>query len=970
MIEIGSAVAYLNLDPTGFNNALYQAESSLQNFKSNLEKSTGSALTDFGSSLTNLGSKMTNKLTIPLVNFGESSIQAFRDYESAFTGVKKTIDDADLKEFGVTYDQLSEAIKKMATETASSAEDIAAVMEMAGQLGIPLGDAGQDITKFTKTMVMLGDTTNISAEEAAIALAKFMNITKTLPSDSDRLGAAIVDLGNNFATQEDQIVNMSTRLASAGTIAGLTEQEILALATAMSSVGIRAEAGGSAMSTTLTQIEKIVQGVGENATENLNTLAKVAGMSADEFANAWKKEPIEALTAFLRGLGELEDKGDSAVVVLDELGMKGVRQSNMLKALALSADNMGLALDTAYKSWNFDLEENSALVIEANKRYETLDSRLNQLNERWKEMKRDIAELLLPWLERLLDIIEKLIEKWNGLSDSQKNLIINIGLVAAAAGPLLIIFGQLLSAIGNIINFINVIKGLGIAKGLTNVSGTLSGIAGGVKKVFSLLAPFTDKILGIGSSIAGVIVFVKNFIDMWVNGVDLMKFALSVLSGAVVGLGLVLAGIAGWPAIIAGAAIGAIAAIVAKIHENWDGIKAWGQEVAEGVKEWWNGFCEKVKIIWDMHINAIKQGLDNFVDKVHEIIEKVKEFVTNASENIKEGVTNAIEHIKETVSKFWENLKDILENIWNKVKEVLQNIFDTVSEILNNIFDTIKEIAENIKNWVVDKITEIKEKIAEKIEEIKEAIREKIEMVKETIQNAVEAVIETLRALGEKILEIVNNVVETVKRVVEQFKQLITQIVEGIKRLVSQVIQIIGDLVRKFVDSVVEIWNTLINSVKEVFENIVQWFKEKFDETVEKVKEMVEKFKDIGKELIEKIWEGMKSAWEKLSSWFSEKFGKIGETISNVANKVKGLFSSASSNGPNGSHSAGLDYVPFDGYVAQLHKGERVLTKQENKDYNNNNTNGGDTYNFYNTKDDPYEYARQMKRVKKELAFT
>lgn len=966
MIEIGSAVAYLNLDPTGFNNALYQAESSLQDFKSNLEKSTGSALTDLGSSLTNLGSKMTNKLTIPLVNFGESSIQAFRDYESAFAGVKKTIDDEDLSKYGVTYDQLSEAIRKMATETASSAEDIAAVMEMAGQLGIPLGDAGKDITEFTKAMVMLGDSTNVTAEDAAISLAKFMNITGTAADESLNLGSAIVDLGNNFATQEDQIINMSTRLASAGTMAGLTTQEVLALATAMSSVGIRAEAGGSAMSTTLTQIEKIVQGVGENATEQLNTLGKVAGMSAEEFANAWKEDPIEALQAFLLGLGKLDEQGESAVVILDELGMKGVRQSNMLKALALSGENLTSAIQTSNKAW----EEQSALEEEANKRYETLDSRLSQLNERWKEMKRDIAELLLPVLERLLDIIEKLMEKWNGLTDSQKNMIINIGLVAAAAGPLLIILGQLLSAIGNIVNFINVIKGLGVAKGLTNVSGTLSGIAGGIKKVFSLLAPFTDKILGIGSSIAGVIIFVKNFIDMWVNGVDIMKFALSVLSGAVVGLGLVLAGIAGWPAIIAGAAIGAIAAIVAKIHENWDGIKAWGQEVAEGVKEWWNGFCEKVKIIWDMHINAIKQGLDNFVDKVHEIIEKVKEFVTNASENIKEGVTNAIEHIKETVSKFWENLKDILENIWNKVKEVLQNIFDTVSEILNNIFDTIKEIAENIKNWVVDKITEIKEKIAEKIEEIKEAIREKIEMVRETIQNAVEAVIETLKALGEKILEIVNNVVETVKRVVEQFKELITQIVEGIKRLVSQVIQIIGDLVRKFVDSVVEIWNTLINSVKEVFENIVQWFKEKFDETVEKVKEMVEKFKDIGKELIEKIWEGMKSAWEKLSSWFSEKFGKIGETISNVANKVKGLFSSASSNGPNGSHSAGLDYVPFDGYVAQLHKGERVLTKQENKDYNNNNTTGGDTYNFYNTKDDPYEYSRQMKRVKKELAFT
>ena len=73
----------------------------------------------------------------------------------------------------------------------------------------------------------------------------------------------------------------------------------------------------------------------------------------------------------------------------------------------------------------------------------------------------------------------------------------------------------------------------------------------------------------------------------------------------------------------------------------------------------------------------------------------------------------------------------------------------------------------------------------------------------------------------------------------------------------------------------------------------------------------------------------------------------------------------------NGSHAEGLAYVPFDGYIAELHKGERVLTREENREYNNSGVSkqSGDIFNFYNTQPTPYEYARQMKKAKKELLY-
>ncbi|HER3712340.1 TPA: phage tail tape measure protein, partial [Streptococcus pyogenes] len=78
------------------------------------------------------------------------------------------------------------------------------------------------------------------------------------------------------------------RIAASGKLAGLTNQEMLALATAMSSVGIEAEAGGTAMTQSLSAIERAVASGGDN----LNKFAQIANMSSADFARAWKEKPI------------------------------------------------------------------------------------------------------------------------------------------------------------------------------------------------------------------------------------------------------------------------------------------------------------------------------------------------------------------------------------------------------------------------------------------------------------------------------------------------------------------------------------------------------------------------------------------------------------------------------------------------------------------------------------------------------
>lgn len=346
-----------------------------------------------------------------------SCAQASMDFESAITGVAKTTDLTD-EELAA----MSDSIKALSTEIPATTEEIAAVAEAAGQLGIQ-----KDVLlDFTEIMTMLGTATNMTADEAATALARFANITGMATDNYGRLGSVIVDLGNNFATTESEIVAMGTRLASAGKLAGLTEPEIMALAAAMSSVGIEAEAGGTAMTQTLNAIEKAVAKGGDD----LEEFARIAGMSSEEFSTAWKNDAMSALTSFIGGLGKLDEQGESTVLVLEDLGLTGIRQSNMLKSLGLAADQMTSAVNTANTAW----QQNTALTNEANKRYATAQSRLTMMQNAYNNLKVAIGDAYTPALSEAYGVGTKVLNSITAFIQKNPALVNAITAFAGVIG--------------------------------------------------------------------------------------------------------------------------------------------------------------------------------------------------------------------------------------------------------------------------------------------------------------------------------------------------------------------------------------------------------------------------------------------------------------------------------------------------------------------------------------------------------
>lgn len=336
-------------------------------------KSDGSVIIDVEADLSKFNaslSKISKAGTVALGAIGVSAgllvkqvVDVGVGFESAFAGVKKTVN-ASAQEL----EGFRKEILNLSTDIPQTANEIANIAEAAGQLGIK-NDA---LMGFTRTMADLGVATNMGATEAATTLARFANITQMSQKDFDRLGSTIVELGNNLATTEAEIADMALNIAGAGHQVGMTEPQILALSAALSSVGIEAAAGGTAMSTLMIEIKKSMISGGKD----LEKFANVANMSAKDFKESFEKDAGKAIQTFIEGLGSASERGVDAIALLNNAGLTDVRMTRALLNAANASDVFSGAFELANTAW----DENIALTKEAEQRYETTESKMQILN--------------------------------------------------------------------------------------------------------------------------------------------------------------------------------------------------------------------------------------------------------------------------------------------------------------------------------------------------------------------------------------------------------------------------------------------------------------------------------------------------------------------------------------------------------------------------------------------------------------
>lgn len=476
------------------------------------QKTQGDKWLSFGNSLQNVGKRLntigdltaragtaitTASAVVGAGIFG--LVKVASDYESAFAGVRKTVDATEPQ-----LQQLSAGFRSLSKELPITANEFAKIGENAGQLGIHV----PNILGFSETMAKLGMATNLSSDEASTSLAKFANITQMSQNNFDKLGSSIVALGNNFATTEADIVSMAMNLAGAGHSVGLTEADILAVSTALSSVGIEAERGGSTFSKLMVNMKvasevgyrkaeelsemtglsmrelelmasndsKAFKGLADDigmtanelekiitANKNLRNFAEVAGMDEQSFQELFNNYPVEAISKFVDGLATANERGTTAVEILNEMGISEIRLRDTLLRMGGAQSLFNNALKVSNDAW----EKNSALTKEVSERNKTTASQFEIFKNKIIDVAISGGEKLLPVLndmmknsDWLIDSIKGVVSGFANMDDGMKKFIIQSVLLGTALGPVLNVFGNGMKLVGTF----NSVIGSGLVK--------------------------------------------------------------------------------------------------------------------------------------------------------------------------------------------------------------------------------------------------------------------------------------------------------------------------------------------------------------------------------------------------------------------------------------------------------------------------------------------------------------------------
>lgn len=1044
-------------------NELTSAEAKLATYKNKIKEvenqltSNGKKLEEWGDKVQKSGEKIEkagSKLSAFSVATGAALVACAKsaiDFEDAFTGVEKTVDG--------TPDQLN-AIKQgiidMSKAMPSTTTEIAEVAEAAGQLGIKT----DNILSFSKAMIDLGNSTNLTADEAASQLAKFANIMNMSQSDFDKLGSSIVDLGNNFATTEADIVDMAMRLAGAGKQVGLSEGQVLGLATALSSVGIEAEMGGSAISKAMVKMQNAVElggdklnsvlnktgmslrdlellsannskdfkalcdSIGMTSTEvknlitagtNLEDFSKISGMSAEQFKKAWKEDAAGALSAFIQGLGNAEDKGESAIALLTEMGLTEVRLRDSLLRAANAGDLFSDAIKTGTTAW----EENNALTNEANKRYENLKSKIVMATNKLKALSITFGNKLMPTVEKGISYLENLTNTFENLTDEQIEWILKIGATVVALGPLLKMIGNIKIVGGGAVKSIGTfVQAIGVMRGnVTTTSTAVNGLAGVMSKMISPIGLTTTAVLAVAGAwlyfsnkskeaqqytndLVNEIKDAKQAQDDYNKSIDdstnseLSQMArIQDLKGELDLIvdenGKVKEGYEKRASFILNElneALGTEYEMNGNIINSYKDISGEIDKLIEKkkadivlageAKKWEKAYDDQQKAIVEQEkaysalkdcANSMGDDLDTFLSNIEQANKDWDNFLNHGGEH-----TELMEKYNKAVIDNANKIIDGYNTAEERVKtnqEAMNSYDEKLVAYTNGAYDeVVNTVKTSTNDWTDYSLQKLKEAINAQGKELEDYTHSYDTTNATLAAKNKEAAESNLKSLTDELVKRTNVVHDLSQDEIDAWKALAEQSYDSYQAGLAQmeptmrqkIVDVTGIIYQKIPD-VSAATETMSKEVLARLDNDEAFRNEALNSMYGYLNglsnsELRSLLTAAGIQDVNKVMEGIragnlaeeegKNILTSLNNGLSSGAfqGSLFKTASNIAqgiaNRLSIKFNVSGLNnvfktvtGFLPGHKLGLDYVPKDNYVARLHKGERVLTAEENKEY-------------------------------------
>lgn len=897
------------------------------------------SIRNVGSTMRSVGSTSMLYMTMPAVAGMGTAIKSSIDWEQALAGVAKTTNMS-----GSELNKMGNEITKMSNTMPFAATEIAGVAEAAGQLGIKK----QDITSFTRTMMNLGVATNLTADEAATEFARFANAANMPIKDVDRLGSTVVALGNSTATTEKEIVEMAQRLAGAGAQAGFSSDEIMSVSAAMSSVGIEAEAGGTAM----TQIwNKMTKAVAEGG-DTLDSFAKTAGVSGKEFAQIWENNPSKALSMFVKGLGETEGGAKGVLKALDDVGIKGIREADTIRRMANNHQVLDKALKTGSEGW----KENSALTNEANIRYETMGSKLKMLKNTFINFARTIGDAVAPIVSFLADKLTGLFEHLQGTSNATKIAIAAFTLLGVAIPPLIVATGVLAHSI------------VGISEAMTLLNATKGGAKffslfnGGIKSVLPKIGQLLTKIPLLGSAFTlltgpvGIVIGViaaltAGIVYLWKTNDTFRNFVINAWNS------------------IKDSAIAVFGFIKPYIVNIWDGIKnssiaIWNMMKNNAQITWnaikfailhpiqslklvltaiwtairtsslitWNAIKNGIVVIVKVLVNSIRNsfnGLKAFFTMLWNFIKNnsirawlaikngvlaiIRNFVTLSKHNfaVLKGFLSALwTSIKNTAIKLWTALKIGVLTIIRVLVSTARNILNTLKNFITRLWQSIKAISIRIwtaiKNGVINAIKGMYNGVRKILANLKAFITRTWTAIKNTtvklakglsagVKNAFNSLSTVTRSIFNKLKAFMSNVWRSIKNTTVKLAKSLWSGVKAIWNALSRFTRSVFNKLKNFMSSVwrniknttVRLAKALWSGVKNTFNSLYNGTKRIFNKLKNFMSNIWRNIKNTTVRLAKSLWSGVKSTWNSLSNGTRNIFNKVKSFMSNTWRSIK-----------------------------------------------------------------------------------
>lgn len=387
-------------------------------------------------------------------------------------------------------------------------------------------------------------------------------------------------------------------------------------------------------------------------------------------------------------------------------------------------------------------------------------------------------------------------------------LVAGLNLVSSVALPL----------ITNYMTFHNFISQASMTKRVSELTAEIAKLHPELAKASPEISHFTGimkTFAGIFAIGGGLVVGIKNFFNMWEEGVTPVKAAIEVLSGAIVGLGLVILGIASWPAIVIGALVGLAVTIVALVHEHWDEIKSF---FTDTIPDWWNNTA--VPFIQSIP-DKIKEFLDKIPEYGKELAYKLGEWLGEMLGKGARFIVDVDAKIKELGAKFrtwwtctaWPWLKSLPGKVWEGIKGIPAKILEMKDEAIKKLGELGTEFNKWWTETALPWITNIPGKIVE-------GFKNGINSFKESIKSFGQGFFDGFR----KGFEDEADINSPSKEMAKEGEFLVAGIGNGIDaewvKLQAKVTQLTSAMINSFSnvwatisDAAGKAWNTLISNI-------------------------------------------------------------------------------------------------------------------------------------------------------------